>query len=117
MITKVYVHLADQHQHLADAVNKINAGSKPAPADPVSARKRAWPVNPKKPGPKPKGQGGDFGDAEYSQPRVQVGALDPDGPPRPAASHPRVGEAAFGAPDVDQRLADGRPVGGLPELD
>ncbi|HEX4610981.1 MAG TPA: site-specific integrase [Urbifossiella sp.] len=54
MISKVYVHLADQHQHLKDAVNKINGASMPSQALPRSTRKRAIPVNPKKPGPKRK---------------------------------------------------------------
>jgi integrase len=54
MISKVYVHLADQHQHLKEAVNKINGASMPSQAAEGSTRKRARPVNPKKPGPKPK---------------------------------------------------------------
>ena len=49
MISKVYVHLADQPQHLHAAVGKINATSTPSPAEPGSARKRARPVNPKVP--------------------------------------------------------------------
>ncbi|AWM40126.1 hypothetical protein C1280_26055 [Gemmata obscuriglobus] len=53
MISKVYVHLADQHQHLKDAVNRINGVSVPLQAVEGSTRKRAKPVNPKKPGPKP----------------------------------------------------------------
>jgi integrase len=52
MISKVYVHLADQHQHLKDAVNRINGASMPLPAASGPIRKRARPVNPKKPGPK-----------------------------------------------------------------
>jgi integrase len=54
MISKVYVHLADQHQHLKDAVNRINGSSMPSQASEGSTRKRAKPVNPKKAGPKPK---------------------------------------------------------------
>jgi integrase len=54
MISKVYVHLADQHQHLKTAVNRINATPMPAPVAQGSTRKRAKPVNPKKPGPRPK---------------------------------------------------------------
>lgn len=54
MITKVYVHLADQHAHLRAAVNKISGASTPSPTAPGPVRKRAKPVNPKKPGPKSK---------------------------------------------------------------
>ena len=54
MVSKVYVHLADQHVHLKQAVEKISP-STPSPAASGPVRKRALPVNPKKPGPKPKG--------------------------------------------------------------
>jgi len=54
MVAKVYVHLADQHEHLKEAVEKVNPFSTRGPADPGPARKRARPVNPKKPGPKKK---------------------------------------------------------------
>jgi integrase len=57
MVGKVYVHLADQHEHLQQAVEKVNAGPTPAPAGSGPVRKRAMPVNPKKPGRKPKGTG------------------------------------------------------------
>jgi integrase len=53
MVSKVYVHLADQHQHLKDAVEQINPSATLAEASERPARKRARPVNPKKPGPKP----------------------------------------------------------------
>lgn len=56
MINSVYVHLADQRQHLSAAVEKINASPTPVEDVPGPARKRARPVNPKKPGPKPKGE-------------------------------------------------------------
>ncbi len=52
MISKVYVHLADQHTHLHAAVDRITS-STPSPTASDSTRKRARPVNPKKPGPKP----------------------------------------------------------------
>jgi integrase len=54
MVSKVYVHLADEHTHLKAAVERINP-STPAPAASGSARKRAKPVDPKKPGPKAQG--------------------------------------------------------------
>src|SRR4051794_35320288 len=57
MVAKVYVHLADQREHLLDAVAQVNASSTPVPADPGPVRKRARPVNPKKPGPKPRRKG------------------------------------------------------------
>jgi|GEM_PF-1430795 len=57
MVSKVYVHLADEHAHLKAAVKKINPSSTPAPAASGPVRKRALPVNPKKSGPKPKGLG------------------------------------------------------------
>ena len=57
MISQVYVHLADQHQHLKAAVNKINSSSMPAPIAEGPTRKRAKPVNPKKSGRKPKPAG------------------------------------------------------------
>jgi integrase len=42
MISKVYVHLADQHKHLADAVERVSGASPtPAPAGPGPVRKRA----------------------------------------------------------------------------
>jgi integrase len=53
MVSKVYVHLADEHAHLKDAVEKINPSAMPVPAGSGPARKRARPVNPAKPGPKP----------------------------------------------------------------
>ena len=55
MVSKVYVHLADQHQHLKAAVDKITS-SKPSQAAEGSApkRRRALPgPNAKKPGRKP----------------------------------------------------------------
>ena len=56
MISKVYVHLADQHQHLREAVEKVSGASGPTPETIASdqARRRAKPVNPKKSGPKSK---------------------------------------------------------------
>lgn len=53
MVSKVYVHLADQHEHLRQAVERITPSSTPAEASGGPARKRALPVDPKKPGPKP----------------------------------------------------------------
>jgi integrase len=54
MVSKVYVHLADQHQHLKAAVDKIMS-SKPSQAAEGPTRKRAKPgPNAKKPGRKPK---------------------------------------------------------------
>jgi len=53
MVSKVYVHLADEHAHLKAAVEKISP-STPVPASSGPVRKRAKPVNPKKPGRKPK---------------------------------------------------------------
>jgi len=53
MVSKVYVHLADEHAHLKAAVEKISP-SMPVPIVSGPTRKRALPVNPKKPGPKPK---------------------------------------------------------------
>jgi integrase len=45
MISRVYVHLADQHQHLKDAVEKVtDLSSMPSPDAQDSARKRAKPV-------------------------------------------------------------------------
>lgn len=55
MISKVYVHLADEHAHLSEAVMRVNSSSTPAPAEPGPIRKRARPVDPKKPGPRQKG--------------------------------------------------------------
>ena len=53
MVAKVYVHLADEHAHLKDAVEKINPASRPVGTDPsATPRLRAKPVNSKKPGPK-----------------------------------------------------------------
>jgi integrase len=52
MISKVYVHLADQHQHLKKAVGQITSLSMPSPDASSPVRKRARPVKPKKPGPK-----------------------------------------------------------------
>jgi hypothetical protein len=57
MVSKVYVHLADEHAHLKAAVKKINPSSTPLPAPSGPVRKRALPVNPKKSGRKPKGLG------------------------------------------------------------
>jgi integrase len=54
MINTVYVHLADQRQHLTAAVEKINASPTPVAGGQDPVRKRARPVNPKKSGPKPK---------------------------------------------------------------
>lgn len=55
MVSKVYVHLADEHAHLKAAVEKISP-STPAKASSGPVRKRAHPVNPMKPGPKSKGK-------------------------------------------------------------
>ena len=55
MVSRVYVHLADEHAHLKRAVEQINPNSTPLPIAEGSTRKRALPVNPKKSGPKPKG--------------------------------------------------------------
>jgi integrase len=55
MVAKVYVHLADQHAHLKDAVERVSGPARPVQDDSGQARKRAKPVNPKKPGRKPKG--------------------------------------------------------------
>lgn len=55
MISKVYVHLADQHQHLQRAVNSISGLSTLAPDASHPVRKRAKPgPNAKKPGRKPR---------------------------------------------------------------
>jgi integrase len=54
MVSKVYVHLADEHAHLKAAIEKINPSSMPSPDASSPVRKRARPVDPKKPGPKPK---------------------------------------------------------------
>lgn len=54
MVARVYVHLADEHVHLKQAIEKINPVSMPAPTSSGPIRKRAMPVNPKKPGRKPK---------------------------------------------------------------
>jgi integrase len=56
MISKVYVHLADEHAHLKSAIEQINPVSTLSPIVSDSTRKRAKPVNPKKAGPKPKVQ-------------------------------------------------------------
>lgn len=54
MVSKVYVHLADEHAHLKAAVEKISP-STPVQADGGPVRKRALPgPNAKKPGRKPK---------------------------------------------------------------
>ena len=55
MVSRVYVHLADEHAHLKAAVEQINPSSMLAPTASDPVRKTARPVNPKKPGPKPKG--------------------------------------------------------------
>lgn len=60
MVAKVYVHLADQHEHLKDAVERINPRTTPEPADSGSAPKRlrAKPgPDAKKPGRKPQAKG------------------------------------------------------------
>ena len=55
MISKVYVHLADQHQHLQRAVDTISRPPTPAQDDRHPARKRAKPgPHAKKPGRKPR---------------------------------------------------------------
>lgn len=54
MVAKVYVHLADQHQHLKAAVDKITTAT-PSPAAEDPTRKRAKPgPEAKKPGPEAK---------------------------------------------------------------
>ncbi len=63
MISRVYVHLADQHQHLKKAVDRI-AYSTPLTASAGRARKRARPVKSKKPRPKPKERVTGRGDLE-----------------------------------------------------
>ena len=55
MVSKVYVHLADQHEHLKQAVERVNPASTRGPVDPGPVRKRALPLKPKKAGRKPKG--------------------------------------------------------------
>jgi integrase len=55
MVSKVYVHLADQHEHLRDAVERVNSSAMPAEDAGDRVLKRARPVNPKKAGPKKKG--------------------------------------------------------------
>jgi integrase len=55
MVSKVYVHLAEQHTHLSEAMGKINASSTPVPDGQDQGRKRARPVNPKRLGRKKKG--------------------------------------------------------------
>ncbi len=52
MVSKVYVHLADQHLHLREAVEKINPSATPVEDAAGPVRSRSHPVNPKKPGPK-----------------------------------------------------------------
>ncbi len=52
MVSKVYVHLADQHEHLREAVEKINSSAMPSGDAEGPAPKRSQPLNPKKPGPK-----------------------------------------------------------------
>ena len=47
MVSKVYVHLADQHEHLKSAVERVNSSSTPAEGEPGPARKRARPIGPK----------------------------------------------------------------------
>lgn len=64
MISKVYVHLADQHQHLKEAVEKITP-STPAPADPSPAPRRAL----------LKRQNGDAGRSPSSAPPTPGGQL------------------------------------------
>ncbi len=54
MVSKVYVHLADEHAHLKQAVEKVTPSSTLATDASDSVRKRAKPVNPKKSGPKTK---------------------------------------------------------------
>ena len=53
MVSKVYVHLADQHQHLRDAVERVNPSAMPSVVAEGPAPKRSPPLNPKKPGRKP----------------------------------------------------------------
>jgi integrase len=53
MINTVYVHLADQHAHLKEAVEKVNASPTPLPDASGPVRKRARPVSKKKEGEKP----------------------------------------------------------------
>jgi integrase len=55
MVSRVYVHLADEHAHLKEAVERINPSPTPSSAGQGLARKRARPVNPKRPGPKSRG--------------------------------------------------------------
>ena len=52
MVSKVYVHLADQHEHLREAVEKINPSARLSEVAEGPAPKRSQPLNPKKPGPK-----------------------------------------------------------------
>lgn len=54
MVSKVYRHLADQHEHLREAVEKINPSAMLAEASEGQAPRRSQPLNPKKPGPKKK---------------------------------------------------------------
>jgi integrase len=44
MVSKVYVHLAEEQVHLAEAVRKINSSATPAPTGMGPVRKRAKPV-------------------------------------------------------------------------
>ena len=44
MVSKVYVHLADQHDHLKGAVDRINPPSTRAAAAQGPGRKRALPL-------------------------------------------------------------------------
>lgn len=48
MVARVYVHLADEHVHLKDAVEKINPASSPATSSPNRAQKRSTPGNTEK---------------------------------------------------------------------
>src|SRR5262249_29184398 len=49
-VSKAYVEQDDQHEHLQQAIAKVNSGSTPVIDGENQARKRAKPVNPKKPG-------------------------------------------------------------------
>jgi len=49
MVSRVYVHLADQHSHLSEAVAQVNASATPVPGAQGPTRKRARPVERKLP--------------------------------------------------------------------
>jgi hypothetical protein len=48
MISKVYVHLADEHQHLKAAVDKVNGTTSLLPVSEPNTRTRAKSVGAKK---------------------------------------------------------------------